>query len=108
MERRQFGRRQTMSAGWLKISGRPRLPCRIINISPKGALLELDVPEWLPFQFELMIELDNSVHTCQIRHTKPSAVGVNFLDFAEAPSRLQSKSEVDDWIGDTNFRSTER
>lgn len=107
MERRQFGRRPTTSVGWLKIPGRPKLACRILNSSPKGALLELAVPSWLPFQFELMIESDQSVHTCEIRHVRPDKIGVYFLDFGPGQSRLQSKTEYDDWLGSHSFKRTE-
>lgn len=99
MERRQFGRRQTMSVGWIKIPGRPKMACRILNQSPNGALLELRVPSWLPFQFELLIESDRSVHTCEIRHSRPDGIGVFFLDLGGQQTRLRSTGDIDQWIG---------
>jgi hypothetical protein len=99
MERRQFGRRQSTSTAWIKIPGRPRLACRVRDQTSKGALLELTVPAWLPFQFELLIEADHSLHQCEIRHSRPDRLGVFFLDFGHTPMRLRSKNEIDDWMG---------
>ena len=99
MERRQFGRRETMSGGWIKIPGRPRLACKIMNLTPKGALLDLQVPSWLPFRFELLIESDRSLHTCEIKHARPDKLGVYFLDFGTQQTRLGSAGDVDEWMG---------
>ncbi len=77
-ERRQFGRRTTNAKAWIIVPGRPRLNCRIANISVKGAMLEFTPPAWLPFNFTVLIEGSAESMPCQIRHVVPHGVGVNF------------------------------
>jgi hypothetical protein len=100
MERRQFGRRNTSKAGWLLIPGRPRISCKIKNVSPKGALIELEVPSWLPFRFELLVEPENEVQVCEIRHVLSGAIGVQFVASASRLSSIRTKDEVAEWMGD--------
>ncbi len=57
-ERRQFGRRQVVLHGWVRVSGRSRLPCVITDLSVGGARLEMEVPSGLPFDFILVIEAE--------------------------------------------------
>ena len=106
VERREFGRRQTGSTGWIRISGRPKLPCRIVNETPKGALLEMDVPSWLPFRFELVVDADKSVHTCEIRHSRPDRLGVYYVNPADQPvsrsaptDARRTVNDIDAWMG---------
>ena len=106
VERREFGRRQTGSTGWIRIPGRPKLSCRIVNETPKGALLELEVPAWLPFRFELVVDADKAVHTCEIRHSRPNRLGVYYINAAEQPSSSiapvnarRTVSDIDAWMG---------
>ena len=105
VERRQFGRRNTNMNGWIKISGRPKLPCVIRNLTPKGALLEMEVPSWLPFQFELALEPANERLTCQVRHVLSGAIGVMFCDFeTQRPGRHEIVVDGhsvawDEWMG---------
>lgn len=101
IERREFGRRQTGSSGWIRIPGRPRLPCRVLNETSKGALLELEVPSWLPFQFELLLDADKSVHTCEIRHSRPDRLGVYYIDFSESQTRGRRITDGDEWMAQT-------
>ena len=107
MERRQFGRRESGSAGWLKIPGRPRLACKIANINHRGALLELEVPAWLPFHFQVFIESDRSLHNCEIKHQGRDRVGIHFVDAGDEPAKLRSKNDFDEWMGlDDDGRKT--
>lgn len=101
VERRQFGRRQTGLAGWLRVGGRPRLPCILRNISPNGALLEMDVPSWLPFSFDLQIGDSADMLKCEIRHVLPNAVGVTFaLPDSRSPSKTwTAASQEEEWGG---------
>lgn len=101
-ERRQFGRRKSCNSGWVQIKGRPRLPCIIRNFSSRGALIELDVPSWLPFTFELVREGEPpQVMRCEIRHMTPTAVGLLFLDSAalETHRSVGPIGLRDEWSG---------
>lgn len=106
VERREFGRRQTGSTGWIRIPGRPKLSCRILNETPKGALLELQVPAWLPFQFELVVDAEKVVHICEIRHSRPDRLGVYYINMPEQAVQgniptdaRRTVNDIDAWMG---------
>lgn len=107
IERRQFGRRQTSLHAWISVPGRPKLPCIVADLSLGGALIKLEKPSWLPYNFVLTIEATRFVSWCEVRHQRPDAVGVRFLSAVEAAS-LDSRSrstnrsitDKDAWAGD--------
>ena len=106
-DRRQFGRRKTNLHAWIEVQGRPRLPCVVKDISIGGALLALDKPQWLPYNFKLHIEATRFVSWCEVRHQSPGAVGVRFLSAVEAASidsrsatESRSMNDQNAWEGD--------
>ena len=100
-ERRQFGRRNTHLQGWITIPGRPKVPCLVTNLSQAGAFLELTAHSWLPFDFELYIELLHRRYRCETRHKGPTGVGVSFiLDVKPSPDKqFRRVTEPDQWTG---------
>lgn len=114
-DRRQFGRRQTSLHAWINVQGRPKLSCVVLDLSIGGALLALEKPSWLPYNFQLTIEATRFVTWCEIRHHKPNAVGVRFLsaiETAELDQRYgkegRSMDDKDAWAGahDESFHSS--
>jgi hypothetical protein len=91
--RRQFGRRQTNWHGWLKVRGRPVIPCLVKDFSPGGALLEFEIPEGFPDQFQLTIESESFQSWCKVRHREIGRLGVQFV---EAEVRTPQKVETTD------------
>lgn len=77
-EQRQFGRRQTSSHGWVRVRGRPAIPCVVRNISEGGALLEFQTAEMLPYRFRIVIERESIDRECEVRHQTGTSVGVEF------------------------------
>lgn len=77
-ERRQFGRRTTSLHAWIKVPGRPAMACIVRNLSVTGALLEFDVPHWMPYRFRLIIEATRFESNCETRHMGPHSLGVMF------------------------------
>lgn len=111
-EQRQFGRRQTHMHAWISVPGRPKLPCIVRNISLGGALLELDRPSWLPFNFQLTIEAAKYVTWCEVRHHSASHVGVRFMSAVEQAaldrqraSDNRSLNDSDAWMGNAEGAS---
>jgi hypothetical protein len=101
-DRSQFGRRQTHLQAWLLVSGRSRIPCQIRNYSQKGAFIEIEVPSWLPFRFQLRIEGISDVLTCEIRHVTSHGIGVNFCadGFSATIGTVGAADvEIASWIG---------
>ena len=76
-ERRQFGRRRVAVEGMIELPLRPLLPCRVLDISPIGAQLEVDGLAWLPSKFRLIT--GRNCYECAVRHRDCSIVGVVFL-----------------------------
>lgn len=100
-ERRQFGRRQSGAHGWIKVRGRPPLPCVVRNISEGGALLEVGATEGLPFRFRVVIESEGIDCDCEARHNYGSSVGVEFVRNEQRiePAVRPSTEDVSAWRG---------
>lgn len=77
-ERRQFGRRTTVWHAWIVTSGAHRTACVVRNVSARGALLELDVPAWLPHEFILALEEPLISIACDVRHRGQHGLGISF------------------------------
>jgi hypothetical protein len=75
-ERREFGRRQSVREGFVRVPLRAPLPCRLVDVSPKGALLE--IPQWdhIPQKFKLTI--GNYETECDVKHREKARIGVHF------------------------------
>lgn len=101
MERRQFGRRRTQMHGWIRVPGRPALPCVVHDISEGGARLEMSDTNGLPFRFRLQIDADGFETDCEIKHQTPTSIGVGFVARAAAPQGLQRQGgdDVSSWLG---------
>ena len=101
VERRQFGRRHTHIHGWIKLPGRPVLPCVIRNISDGGAMLVFDRTELLPFAFLLTIDAEDKPYGCEVRHHFGDRVGVAFVDVEIINTAMNSakSSDTGSWIG---------
>ena len=81
-DRRSFGRRTAMWHAWVITGTKQRFPCRVVNISSGGALLELEVTPALPPRFDLALEGTDIVIKCDVRHRGEHGIGVSFTDAA--------------------------
>lgn len=102
VERRQFGRRQTGYTAWILVPGRPKIAACLVNISPKGALLEMEKPPWLPVRFALLIGGHGGPVNCELRHVTAHGVGVLFTSDcsrAYVEPRTGAHTCADEWIG---------
>jgi hypothetical protein len=80
--------------------GRPRLPCIVRNLSSNGALLDLEIPAWLPDEFELRFEPGPERTGCTIRHRRDGCLGVEFCDLETLTrNRPAILNSVDEWMG---------
>jgi hypothetical protein len=101
-EKRQFGRRQTHMRGWIKVAGRPVIPCIVRNLSEGGALLECEDDIWLPFSFRLTSECRQIDRTCEIRHQSGARrFGVEFVETAEQSVAIMrgGGNDASAWMG---------
>ncbi|ABA04728.1 hypothetical protein Nwi_1467 [Nitrobacter winogradskyi Nb-255] len=52
--------------------------CRLLNVSPEGAALEVPNPASVPLSFQLMTEKDRVIRGCRVIWTKQNRIGVAF------------------------------
>lgn len=77
-EKRSAFRRKVNLAASICIGGSGRLACRVVDISPMGAGIELLSPGILPATFRLVIPIDLFSVDCELRHQNGRIVGVEF------------------------------
>lgn len=87
---------------WIRIDGRPKLGCTVHNVTPAGAFLALTPPSWLPFKFVIEIEHDGTLLGCEIRHTRPTGIGVQFVPVETvteySAKSKESKTQEEEWM----------
>ena len=52
--------------------------CRLLNVSPEGAAIEVPDPTFVPSHFRLMIEKDRTIRICKVIWIKQNRIGVAF------------------------------
>lgn len=88
-DRRASVRHDCNYLGFVKIQGAPLTPCRVVNVSAGGALLELQEPIGLPASFRISIPMELFEADCETRHQTGKHVGVMFTsNLREALARF--------------------
>ena len=77
-EDRQFGRRRSLIHAIVVNKRGGRTMCLVRNISPGGALLEVEDQGLLSQQLTLIIDADAFEADCDVRHRTEHAIGVYF------------------------------
>jgi hypothetical protein len=88
-------RRKVLKSGVICFNGRhSTYPCALRNISDHGARLMIDMPERVPNNFELHIELDGLWAECEVVWRGYDSLGVRFVNPPRtvAPRRRQTIS----------------
>lgn len=87
-ERRRVERKKVLLAARLRLAHGLYIPCTVIDISPMGAGIALDVDLFVPLQFRLQIPADLFEAECVLRRRNAANIGVEFLSArAEALAR---------------------
>lgn len=97
-DKRKFGRRPSGGHGWVKVRGRPAIPCVIKNISQGGALLEFQTAEMLPYRFRLVIYSEGIDSDCETRHQTGNLMGVEFV---RTEQRVETGPNMTDYDAST-------
>ena len=77
-DRRASQRRDCSLVARIKIPGELAIPCRVINVSAMGALLQLNAVIGMPPAFRLIVESEMFEADCEVRHQTGMNVGVLF------------------------------
>ena len=83
VERRKVPRHRTFKAGLIAFNRAGTIECRVRNLSPIGACLEVAGPAGIPDEFLLLIEHEQLKKSCRVIWRKPTTLGVEFM-----PDRL--------------------
>ena len=60
------------------------MSCRVRNISPEGAAIDIENPAFIPPRFRLVMASDSSVRECQVAWIQRNRVGLTFVEAAPA------------------------
>lgn len=78
VERRKLSRHRTLKAGSITFNRAAVIDCRVRNLSPAGALLEVASQVGIPEQFTLVIEADRLRQPCRVIWRTATRLGVSF------------------------------
>jgi hypothetical protein len=77
-ERRKIQRRRTLKAGSITFNVDGGLDCRVRNLSPAGACLEVASQIGIPDDFVLVVEVDHVKAPCHVIWRTATRMGVAF------------------------------
>lgn len=77
-ERRKVQRRRTLKAGNITFNRAAGIDCRVRNLSPAGACLEVVSQVGIPDDFTLVIETDHLKLPCHVIWRTATRMGVEF------------------------------
>jgi hypothetical protein len=77
-ERRKVHRHRTLKAGSISFNRAAGIDCRVRNLSPAGACLEVVSQVGIPDDFMLVIEIDHLKAPCHVIWRTATRMGVEF------------------------------
>jgi hypothetical protein len=77
-ERRKAPRHRTLKAGSISFNRAGGIDCRVRNISPAGACLEVASQIGIPDDFVLVVESDHLQQSCHVIWRTATRMGVEF------------------------------
>jgi len=77
-ERRRTLRHRTLKAGHIAFNRAGTVDCRVRNLSPLGACLEVASQVGIPDEFTLVIESDHVMQKCHVIWRTATRMGVEF------------------------------
>lgn len=83
-ERRGQRRLRTLKGGKIVLNaGHSTIDCTVRNLSPSGALLEVQSVVGIPGQFDIIFDNGATRHTCTVRWRTQRLLGVHFVEAAQ-------------------------
>jgi hypothetical protein len=77
-EKRKVLRHRTLKAGSISFNRAAGIDCRVRNLSPVGACLEVTSQVGIPDEFVLVIDADHLKQPCHVIWRTPTRMGVEF------------------------------
>jgi hypothetical protein len=82
-ERRRHPRTEINEPGLVSAGGSV-MRCKVRNISPEGAAIEVDNPAFVPARFRLVMNSGAEVHECSVAWIQKNRIGVAFIATPQA------------------------
>ncbi len=79
VERRKVPRHRSLKAGLIGFMREGTIECRVRNLSPIGACLDVASQIGIPDEFMLVVEHENLKKKCRVIWRNPTRLGVEFL-----------------------------
>jgi hypothetical protein len=76
-ERRKHTRTDIDEPAYVSAGGSV-MSCRVRNISPEGAAIDVENPAFVPPRFRLVMADDSSVYECSVAWIQRNRIGVTF------------------------------
>jgi hypothetical protein len=89
-ERRKVQRHRTLKAGTITFNRDGGLNCRVRNLSPIGACLEVASQVGIPDDFVLVVEYDHVRSACHVVWRTATRLGVEFCAQQQAEPAQES------------------
>lgn len=86
-ERRKAQRLRALKAGTISFNRAGGINCRVRNMSPAGACLEVDSQIGIPDKFVLVVSYDKFQQPCHVIWRSETRMGVAFLAVQSSASR---------------------
>ena len=83
-EKRSIPRHRTLKAGSINFNRAAMIDCRVRNMSPIGACLEVASQVGIPEHFVLMVANDGLKQPCQVIWRTSTRLGVQFQNIQKA------------------------
>ena len=79
VERRKVPRHRTLKAGLIAFNRAAAIECRVRNLSPIGACLDVASQIGIPEEFMLVVEHENLKKKCRVIWRNPTRLGIEFV-----------------------------
>jgi hypothetical protein len=93
-ERRKTQRHRTLKAGLIAFNRAATIDCRVRNLSPVGACLDVPNQMGIPDEFTLLVEHEQLKKKCRVIWRDPSRLGVEFLAERLTPDPVAAEPQT--------------
>ena len=91
-ERRKHPRTEINELAYVS-SGGSVMSCRVRNISPEGAAIDVENPAFVPARFRLVMASDRTVHDCRVIWIQKNKIGLAFVAVPRDTERDKQERE---------------
>jgi hypothetical protein len=93
VERRKVPRHRTLKAGLIAFNRAATIECRVRNLSPVGACLDVAGQIGIPDEFTLVVAHEHLKKKCRVIWRNPARLGVEFLAEKLTPDIVAQSNE---------------